>query len=161
MAAHQAPPSLGFFRQEHRSGLPFPPPGDLPDPGMEPSFLMSTALADRFYTTSATRVLCSVQNTHVQGHTESGRALALWGQGPGQGREGCWEEESLLRPGCPLCLPLLSREHHQGREARRSPWPLSPRSSDSTYQTPPAPSSAAAPPSLLGAQTPSHKIVSV
>ena len=30
--AHQAPLSMGFFRQEYRSGLPFPPPGDLPDP---------------------------------------------------------------------------------------------------------------------------------
>ena len=36
MAAHQAPPSLGFSRQEHWSGLPFPSPGDLPDPGIEP-----------------------------------------------------------------------------------------------------------------------------
>ena len=31
--AHQAPLSLGFARQEYWSGLPFPPPGDLPDPG--------------------------------------------------------------------------------------------------------------------------------
>ena len=35
-AAHQAPPSLGLSRQEHWSGLPFPSPGDLPDPGIEP-----------------------------------------------------------------------------------------------------------------------------
>ena len=34
--AHQAPPSMGFSRQEYRSGLPFPSPGDLPDPGIEP-----------------------------------------------------------------------------------------------------------------------------
>ena len=34
--AHQAPPSMGFSRQENWSGLPFPPPGDLPDPGIEP-----------------------------------------------------------------------------------------------------------------------------
>ena len=33
--AHQAPPSMGFSRQEYWSGLPFPPPGDLPDPGIE------------------------------------------------------------------------------------------------------------------------------
>ena len=32
----QAPLSMGFPRQEHWSGLPCPPPGDLPDPGMEP-----------------------------------------------------------------------------------------------------------------------------
>ena len=33
---HQAPPSMGFPRQEYWSGLPFPSPGDLPDPGIEP-----------------------------------------------------------------------------------------------------------------------------
>ena len=35
--AHQAPLSVGFHRQEYWSGLPFPSPGDLPDPGIEPS----------------------------------------------------------------------------------------------------------------------------
>ena len=34
--AHQAPLSLGFFRQEYWSGLPFPSPGDLPEPGIKP-----------------------------------------------------------------------------------------------------------------------------
>ena len=34
--AHQAPPSLGFSRQEYWSGLPFPSPGELPNPGIEP-----------------------------------------------------------------------------------------------------------------------------
>ena len=34
--AHQAPLSMGFFRQEHWSGLPCPPPGDLPDSRIEP-----------------------------------------------------------------------------------------------------------------------------
>ena len=34
--AHQASPSMGFSRQEYWSGLPFPSPGDLPDPGIEP-----------------------------------------------------------------------------------------------------------------------------
>ena len=34
--AYQAPPSMGFSRQEYRSGLPFPSPGDLPDPGIKP-----------------------------------------------------------------------------------------------------------------------------
>ena len=36
--ACQAPPSMGFYRQEYLSGLPFPSPGDLPDPGIEPWF---------------------------------------------------------------------------------------------------------------------------
>ena len=51
--AHQAPLSMGFSRQEYWSGLPCPPPGDLPDPGIEPASLMSPALADGFFTTSA------------------------------------------------------------------------------------------------------------
>ena len=34
--AHQAPPSMEFSRQEYWSGVPFPSPGDLPDPGIEP-----------------------------------------------------------------------------------------------------------------------------
>ena len=46
--AHQAPLSMGFSRQEYWSGLPFPPPRDLPNPGIEPS---SPALASRFFTT--------------------------------------------------------------------------------------------------------------
>ena len=37
----QAPQSMGFSRQEYWSGLPFPPPGNLPDPGIEPTSLMS------------------------------------------------------------------------------------------------------------------------
>ena len=53
-AAHQAPLSMGFSRQEYWSGLPCPPPGDLPNPGVEPSSLMSPALAGRFFTTNAT-----------------------------------------------------------------------------------------------------------
>ena len=36
--AYQAPPSMGFSRQECWSGLPFPSPGDLPDPGIKPGF---------------------------------------------------------------------------------------------------------------------------
>ena len=51
--AHQAPLSMEFSRQEYWSGLPFPPPGDLPYPGTEPVSLMSPALADSFLKTSA------------------------------------------------------------------------------------------------------------
>ena len=52
--AHQAPLSMKFSRQEYWSGLPFPPPGDLPDPGIEPASLISPALPGGFFTTSAT-----------------------------------------------------------------------------------------------------------
>ena len=52
--ARQAPLSMGFSRQESWSGLPFPPPGDLPDPGIEPASLVFPALGGGFFTTSAT-----------------------------------------------------------------------------------------------------------
>ena len=48
--ARQAPPSMGFSRQEYWGGLPFPLPGDFPDPGIEPTSLMSLTLAIRFFT---------------------------------------------------------------------------------------------------------------
>ena len=50
--SRQAPLSMRFSRQEDWSGLPCPPPGDLPDPGIEPWSLISPALAGRFFTTS-------------------------------------------------------------------------------------------------------------
>ena len=52
--AHQAPLPTGFSRLEYWSGLPFPPPGDLPDPGIKPLSLASPALAGGFFATSAT-----------------------------------------------------------------------------------------------------------
>ena len=52
--AHQAPLSLGFSRQEYWSGLPCPPPGDLPNPDIKPTFLKSPALAGGLFTTGAT-----------------------------------------------------------------------------------------------------------
>ena len=52
--AHQAPLSMGFSRQEYWSGLPCPPPGDLPDPGIKLRSLMSPAFPGGFFTTSAT-----------------------------------------------------------------------------------------------------------
>ena len=47
----QAPLSMGFSQQEYWSGLPFPPPGDLPNPGIEPALLVSPTLAGEFFTT--------------------------------------------------------------------------------------------------------------
>ena len=52
--ARQAPLCMGFSRQGYWSGLPCPPPGDLPDPGIEPASLTSPALAGGFFTTRAT-----------------------------------------------------------------------------------------------------------
>ena len=52
--AHQTPLSMGFFRQEYWSGLPCPPAGDLPDPGIELASCMSPALANSLFTSSYT-----------------------------------------------------------------------------------------------------------
>ena len=49
--AHQVPLSMQFYKQEYFSGLLCPPPGDLPNPGIEPSSLLSPALTGRFFTT--------------------------------------------------------------------------------------------------------------
>ena len=43
--------SIGFTRQEYWSGLPCPPPGDLPDPGIKPMYSVVPALAGEFFTT--------------------------------------------------------------------------------------------------------------
>ena len=50
--SRQAPLSMGFSRQESRSGLPFPTPGDRPSPGIEPESLASPASAGWFFTTA-------------------------------------------------------------------------------------------------------------
>ena len=54
MDCSQAPLSMGFSMQAYWSGLPSPPPEDLPNPGIEPTSLMSPALASGLFTSSAT-----------------------------------------------------------------------------------------------------------
>ena len=52
--AHRAPLSMAFSRREPCNGIPFPLPGDRPDPGTEPLSLISPTLADGLFTASAT-----------------------------------------------------------------------------------------------------------
>ena len=59
-AAHEAPLSMGFSRQEYWSGLPCPPLGGLPDPGVKSRYLVSLALAGGFFTPSTTWEASSV-----------------------------------------------------------------------------------------------------
>ena len=54
LLARQAPLSMKFSRQEYWSGIAMSFSGDLPNPGIEPTSLTSTALAGGFFTTSAT-----------------------------------------------------------------------------------------------------------
>ena len=58
--ACQAPLSMGFSRQEYWSGLPCPPPGDLPDPGIEP---VTPALAGGFFTNEPPGKLLKMRNS--------------------------------------------------------------------------------------------------
>ena len=60
--ALQVPLSMGFSRQEYWSGLSCPPPGDLPDPRIEPESFMSPALAGDFFTTSHTLTFWSADH---------------------------------------------------------------------------------------------------
>ena len=60
--ASQAQLSMKFSRQEHWSGLPFLPPGDLPHPRIKPTSLTSPALAGGFFTTIATWEVPDLQN---------------------------------------------------------------------------------------------------
>ena len=54
----QVPLSVGFFRQEYRRGLPFPPPWDLPDPGVEPMSPASPVLAGGLFITESPAKPC-------------------------------------------------------------------------------------------------------
>jgi len=60
--AHQAPLSMEFFRQEYWSGLPFPSPGDLPDPGIEPMSPISPVLTGEFFTIVPTKPIVNLKH---------------------------------------------------------------------------------------------------
>ena len=66
---HQAPLSKGFSKQEYWSGLLCPPPGNLPNPGIEPVSLKSPALASMFFITNTTilipiKIIVSLEEVH-------------------------------------------------------------------------------------------------
>ena len=101
--AHQAPPSLGFSRQEHWSGLPFPSPGDFPNPGIK---LMSPALAGGFFTTEPPDKWKWKQVSpwnSLGPSTGVGRLSLLQGMFPTQGSN----------PGLPHCRWILYQLSHQ------------------------------------------------
>ena len=117
----QAALSMGFFRQEYWSGMPFPPPGDIPDPGIEPASLVSPALASGLFTTRAT--------WEAKGQPHPFRPLALM-----TSRAGVPQVLAAL-VACDRILPIkvyggvaLSGEAAHGRsQAQREPGQL-PRS---------------------------------
>ena len=83
--AHQVPLSMEFSRQEYWSGLPFLPPGDLPNPRIEPMSPASPALAGGFLTTEPPGKLKGDRRTFVQRKGALGdqgiEQVAGWGDG--------------------------------------------------------------------------------
>ena len=74
---HQDPLSMGFFRQEYWSGLPFPSPGDLPDPGIEPK---CPALEKILYHLSHQGSIVRVVSTKKDAQCESCELSFIWGK---------------------------------------------------------------------------------
>ena len=68
---------MGFFRQEYWSGLPFPPPGDLPDPGTEPASLEFSALAGGFF------ALAPRVKSHFRNENTDPQLTLVLGKAPG------------------------------------------------------------------------------
>ena len=95
--AHQASLSVGFPRQEHWTGLPFPSLGDLPDSGIEP---MSPPLAGRFFTTEPPEkptfyyiqliiIKCKEYNTKEWVKNYGGQKI-MWAKSARMGAGGCF-----------------------------------------------------------------------
>ena len=118
--AHQAPLSMVFPRQEYWSGLPFSPPGDLPDPGIEPVSLMSPALAGGFFTTgpliysSLIYLVCEI---------------LAWSQSQNHAkrppREGLLSPHILLFQNIPFCLlkaAILTWHTHVKKRCEMCKW---------------------------------------
>ena len=106
MAAHQSPLSMGFSRQEHWGGLSCPPPGDLPDPGIEPASPVSPALAGGSCTSATWEALLSVRWWWFSGSVVSdcaapGTAARQAPLSVGFSRKESWS-------GLPFPSPLLS-----------------------------------------------------
>ena len=81
-AACQAPLSMGFSKQEYWSGLKCPHPGDLPNPGIKPTSLMSPALVGGFSTTNA----YSFFSFFISPRERNGNPLPVFLPGKSQGQ---------------------------------------------------------------------------
>ena len=122
--ACQAPLSMGFSRQEYGSGLPCPPPGDLPDPGIEPMSLVSLALADvSFFLFTFRLSLWSVEVLSDRllprkCHSEVFRKGCCHGNWIGSSPPGCMGTSALMYSGCPCAaggkraVTLRLQKHH-------------------------------------------------
>ena len=98
--AHQALPSMGFSRQEYRSGLPFTSPGNLPDPGIGPVSPMSHALAGEFFTTEPPASPCDSLKVKVAQSCPT--FVTPWAAREARGRNPAWKDRKMtLASSCP------------------------------------------------------------
>ena len=102
IAAHQAPLSMRFFRQEYWSGLPCLPPGILPNSGTEPVSLVSPALANKFFTTSMT---WEAHDTEHINYMTWGSCPVKWGNRKNKRAHSIYVQSSFL--------PLLQKIQHE------------------------------------------------
>ena len=96
---------MGFSRQEYWSGLPCPPPGDLPDPGITPASPRSPAMAGRFFSTNATR---EAHRTAYQSSNTPHKFISC----------SC----SLCYKDCPSLTGLADSYQHSKLQSRGLPW---------------------------------------
>ena len=121
-AAHQALLSREFHRQEYWSGMPFLPPGDLPDPGIEPMSLMLLALEGGFFLPLAP----PEKNWDVSTNQETGTNEPIWTEKYGQDAS-CWTE-------CPTVIIFISgRSDPQVYFVHCSPFLVAQHGKDSTW----------------------------
>ena len=112
--AYQAPLSRGFYKQDCWNGLSLPSPGDLSDPGTEPTSLTSPALAGGFFTTSATReALAEVRDAclcwqHFYKHRKSCCCNS---------RTLLWTEDISLRTLSDYAWPFLLNSYLWGKQS--------------------------------------------
>ena len=123
--AHQAPVSMGFSRQEYQSGLPFPSPEDLPNPGIKPASLEAPALqTDSLPLSHQGSPWLMRHIIQTQSMTTALMLILLLGENLRVSQSPSPTSTSLSVP-CPLsCLPLsppLSPLHVPGLE-QPPPW---------------------------------------
>ena len=119
--AHQAPLSMGFSRQEYWSGIPCPPPGDLPNPGIKPRSLTPPASADSSLPLAPLSWLVHNKNVFLT-VLQAGR-VPVWS---GSSKDSLLGYRLLTSPKRKLCWPsfrgaqILNRisHHHHNRNLK-------------------------------------------
>ena len=123
--AYQAPPSVGFSRQEYWSGLPLPSPGDLPHPGIEPRSL--ALQADALPSEPPGKLIWAIGKSQILSRvwlfaTPWNSPWNSLGQNTGVGRLSLLQGIFLtqrMNPGLPHCRRILSQLSHQGSLKRK------------------------------------------